>query len=333
MIITVGIRRRRTFPALAAHGDRVGDPRRRVCSGRRRGAFVNPSALLTQAYRGVGMFKKPLPVRIVASYPSWDRLVFAVHPRSGIRSLADIKSKRYPLRVSVREDPTHSTLVLIDQVFALHGFTLKDIESWGGRLVTCGGPSDKRRPRTDGARRDRRGLRRRHQVWLNEALAAGPCRSNSAKTSSRTGQARLAPRAVCRRRAFQAWPRTSTHRLLRLADLLQRLAARSDGLRHLRGARRARSRDSVREGRPRFGPHHGARDRHVAAWTCRCIPALSAGCASIAKRSAFTGGTAPCAPIFQFFKPRTFRARASERRCAFANRAHRSPDIARDQAH
>ena len=94
-------------------------------------AFVNPSALLTQAYRGVGLFKKPLPLRVVASYPSWDRMVFAVHPRSGIRSLADIKTKRYPLRISVREDPTHSTHVLIDQAFALHGFTLKDVEFLG----------------------------------------------------------------------------------------------------------------------------------------------------------------------------------------------------------
>src|SRR5512132_279159 len=108
-------------------------------------AFVNPSALLTQAYRGVGLFSAALPVRIVGVYPSWDRFVFMVHPRTGIRSLADIKAKRYPLRVSVREDPTHSTLVLVDQAFALHGFALKDIESWGGRLVVCGGPSDVRR--------------------------------------------------------------------------------------------------------------------------------------------------------------------------------------------
>jgi len=112
-------------------------------------------------------------VRIVAVYPSWDRFVFMVHPRTGIRSLADIKAKRYPLRVSVREDPTHSTLVLIDQAFALHGFALKDIESWGGRLVLCGGPSDIRRlgPLSRGeidAVFDE-GIK----VWLDEALAAG----------------------------------------------------------------------------------------------------------------------------------------------------------------
>jgi TRAP-type uncharacterized transport system substrate-binding protein len=108
-------------------------------------AFVNPSALLTQAYRGVGLFPSPLPVRIIAVYPSWDRFVFMVHPRTGIRSLRDLKEKRYPLRVSVREDATHSTLVLIEQALALHDFTLRDIESWGGRLVVCGSPFDDRR--------------------------------------------------------------------------------------------------------------------------------------------------------------------------------------------
>jgi TRAP-type uncharacterized transport system substrate-binding protein len=137
-------------------------------------AFVNPSALLTQAYRGVGLFSKPLPVRIVASYPSWDRMVFAVHPRAGIRSLADIKAKRYPLRISVREDPTHSTLVLIDQAFALHGFTLKDVESWGGQLVLCGGPSDERRRLEPLARGELDAIFDEGiKVWLNEALAAG----------------------------------------------------------------------------------------------------------------------------------------------------------------
>jgi hypothetical protein len=114
-----------------------------------------------------------LPVRIIASYPSWDRFVFAIHPRSGIRSVADIKAKRYPLRVSVREDPTHSTLVLIEQAFALHGFTLKDIESWGGRLILCGGPSDVRRLQPLARGEIDAVFDEGIKVWLNEALAAG----------------------------------------------------------------------------------------------------------------------------------------------------------------
>jgi TRAP-type uncharacterized transport system substrate-binding protein len=136
-------------------------------------AFVNPSALLTQAYRGVGLFREPLPVRIVAVYPSWDRFVFMIHPRTGIRSLADIKKKRYPLRVSVREDLTHSTLVLIDQAFALHGFALKDIESWGGRLILCGGPGDVRRLEPLGRGEIDAVFDEGIILWLDQALAAG----------------------------------------------------------------------------------------------------------------------------------------------------------------
>ena len=116
-----------------------------VAAGRIEMAFVNPSALLTQAYRGVGLFKEALPLRIVASYPTHDQFVFAVHPRTGLRSLADLKARRYPLKVSVKEDPTHSTRVLIEQTLAFHGFSLADIEGWGGRLSMSGSPSDPRR--------------------------------------------------------------------------------------------------------------------------------------------------------------------------------------------
>jgi TRAP-type uncharacterized transport system substrate-binding protein len=136
-------------------------------------AFVNPSAMLTQAYRGVGIFKEKLPVRVVAVYPSWDRFVITINPKFGISSLKDIKEKRPKLRISVREDPTHSTHVLIDQLLSPHGFSLKDVESWGGKLVLCGGPLDKRRldPLAKGeidAIFDE-GIK----TWLPQAFAAG----------------------------------------------------------------------------------------------------------------------------------------------------------------
>jgi TRAP-type uncharacterized transport system substrate-binding protein len=173
MIITVGSGSRPNFRPWLRLATGSAILAEEVAAGGIECAFVNPSALLTQAYRGVGLFKKPLPLRIVASYPSWDRMVFAVHPRAGIRSLAEIKSKRYPLRISVREDPTHSTLVLIDQAFALHGFALKDVESWGGRLVLCGGPSDRRRLEPLARGEIDAVFDEGIKVWLEEALAAG----------------------------------------------------------------------------------------------------------------------------------------------------------------
>ncbi len=116
-----------------------------VARGELEMAFVNPSAMLTQAYRGTGLFSEPLPVRAVASYPSWDRFVCVMHPRTGLTSLAQVKERRYPLRLSIREDATHSTRVLIDQLLPLYGFSLADLESWGGSLQLNGLPRDERR--------------------------------------------------------------------------------------------------------------------------------------------------------------------------------------------
>lgn len=136
-------------------------------------SIVNPSGFLTQAYRGKGLFKEPLPLRVVACYPSWDRFVYMIHPRTGLTSLSQIKEQKYPLRLSIREDATHSTRVLVDQTLEVHGFTLADLESWGGSLQLNGGPGDARR--MDALANDAidavfdEGL----VLWFDQALAKG----------------------------------------------------------------------------------------------------------------------------------------------------------------
>jgi TRAP-type uncharacterized transport system substrate-binding protein len=50
-----------------------------------------------------------------------------------------------PLCISIREDASHSTRVLIDQLFPMYGFTLANFLAWGGTLQTNGGPGDPRR--------------------------------------------------------------------------------------------------------------------------------------------------------------------------------------------
>jgi TRAP-type uncharacterized transport system substrate-binding protein len=144
-----------------------------VCRNELEAALINPSGLLTQAYRGTGLFSQPLPVRIIASYPSLDHFVFLIHPKTGLKSLGEIREKKYPLRLSIREDATHSTRVLVDQTLAAYGMSLKDIESWGGSLQLNGGPGDARRMKAiaDGtidAVFDE-GL----VLWLNAALDSG----------------------------------------------------------------------------------------------------------------------------------------------------------------
>ena len=108
-------------------------------------SIMNPSALLTQAYRGCGMFSEALPVRVIAIYPSWDRFVLAIHPRTGVRSLAELKERRYPLRLSTRQDGAHATRILTDQIFALYGFILGDLEAWGAALQWVSRPGEQSR--------------------------------------------------------------------------------------------------------------------------------------------------------------------------------------------
>jgi TRAP-type uncharacterized transport system substrate-binding protein len=136
-------------------------------------SIMNPSSLLTQAYRGTGMFSEPLAVRAIANYPSWDRFVLAVHPRTGLRSLAELKERRVALRLSTRGDAAHATRILTDQLFALHGFTLADLEGWGSKLQLVTRPGEK--SRLDGMRDGSidavfdEGI----GTWIETALAAG----------------------------------------------------------------------------------------------------------------------------------------------------------------
>src|SRR6185312_15910662 len=100
-----------------------------VARGEIDAAFLNPSGLLNQPYRGVGLFAEPLDLRVLANYPSWDRFVCGIHPRTGIRSFAELKEQQYPLKVSVRLDPTHATRVLLDTALKASGFALEDIQA------------------------------------------------------------------------------------------------------------------------------------------------------------------------------------------------------------
>ena len=131
-----------------------------VCHGELEMAMVNPSGLLTQAYRGTGLFPEPLPIRLSRFIRPWIIIVYLIHPRTGLKSLAEIKEKKFPLRLSIREDATHSTRVLVDQTLAMYGMTLKDIESWGGSFQLNGGPGDQRRLDALACRHGRRCFRR-----------------------------------------------------------------------------------------------------------------------------------------------------------------------------
>jgi TRAP-type uncharacterized transport system substrate-binding protein len=108
-------------------------------------AAINPSAFLSMAYRGTGPFSQALPLRALAVMPSWDRMAFAVAERTGIESIGDIKARKAPLKISLRGNLSHATRFLIDEVFDAFGFTLRDVESWGGGFQYVDTPSAQER--------------------------------------------------------------------------------------------------------------------------------------------------------------------------------------------
>ncbi|HEY3117411.1 MAG TPA: hypothetical protein VGK54_11775, partial [Chloroflexota bacterium] len=98
-------------------------------------AIVNPGAILALAIRGLGPFPKPVPVRAITILPQYDQLGFAVTPDTGLKTLRDLRDRKFPLRVSLRAQRDHAQHVVIKEVLAVHGMKIEDIETWGGELI------------------------------------------------------------------------------------------------------------------------------------------------------------------------------------------------------
>ena len=118
-----------------------------VAEGKVSLAWVNPSVLLTMAYRGKGPFRKRLRLRTVAVFPSYDVMGFAVHESTGITSLAQIKKERFPLKLSTRlvtQDALreNSTMFTVAAVMRAAGFSFADLRKWGGKIHLASRPSD-----------------------------------------------------------------------------------------------------------------------------------------------------------------------------------------------
>ena len=123
------------------------DAIRAVARGEFSLAWVNPSVLLTMAYRGKGPFAKRLPLRAIAVFPSYDVVGFAVRESTGVTSIEQIKRERFPLKLSVRRTDKaarkeDSTMFTVAEVLRAAGFTLDDIPRWGGALHPTMRPTD-----------------------------------------------------------------------------------------------------------------------------------------------------------------------------------------------
>jgi len=109
-------------------------------------AWVNPSVAATMAFRGTGPFSRPLPLRVIALFPSYDVMGFAVHESAGITSLAQIKKERIPLSLSTGPATRAAfvrspTMFTVGAVMKAAGFTVADIRRWGGKIRSVPRPS------------------------------------------------------------------------------------------------------------------------------------------------------------------------------------------------
>jgi len=83
---------------------------------------------------------------VIATFPSYDVMGFAVHKSTGITSLAQIAKERFPLRLStnvtskdaINASPTMFTVIA---VMKAAGFTLADLKKWGGKVISVPRPS------------------------------------------------------------------------------------------------------------------------------------------------------------------------------------------------
>ncbi len=108
--------------------------------------FCNPAGVGRMAVLGRGFYKKKIPLRAIGVFPSWDRLVFAVHKDTGINSLEEIKERRYPLIVSTRKlGKYRGTVLAVEEILKAHGFSLSDIEKWGGKILRVSSPGSPER--------------------------------------------------------------------------------------------------------------------------------------------------------------------------------------------
>jgi TRAP-type uncharacterized transport system substrate-binding protein len=138
--------REEQFPGMTMgiNGDLMGGMKAPVEVGKRRVdvAFINPSAIVTMAYRGKGFYREKMPLRALASFPSWDKMVFAVAKKLQVKSLRDIAARKIPLNLSTRSLGVYNTTAFtVEKILGFYGLSFAKIKRWGGRVYESPRPT------------------------------------------------------------------------------------------------------------------------------------------------------------------------------------------------
>lgn len=99
-------------------------------------SLVNSHGLASMALRGKGLFDRPIPLRGIANLPQHGWATFAVDAKLGIRSFADLKAKKTPLKIATGYlDGDNAVGFLLLELFKRHGIDPEEFKSWGGRFL------------------------------------------------------------------------------------------------------------------------------------------------------------------------------------------------------
>jgi TRAP-type uncharacterized transport system substrate-binding protein len=105
--------------------------------------WLNPSAIPSMAVRGKGPFRRKYPLRALAVFPSWDRLVIAVSPKLGVRTMEELIDQKPKMNVSLAVNDCVD--FAIKALLKAHGISRQDFINWGGTIDEVVRPSNPQR--------------------------------------------------------------------------------------------------------------------------------------------------------------------------------------------
>ena len=114
-----------------------------VASGKLDLVWLNPSIIPSMAVRGVGPFRRKYPLRALAVFPSWDRLVIAVSPKLGVSTMEELIEKKPKMNVSIAVNDCVD--FAIKTLLKAHGISQRDFIKWGGTVDEVVRPSNPHR--------------------------------------------------------------------------------------------------------------------------------------------------------------------------------------------
>jgi TRAP-type uncharacterized transport system substrate-binding protein len=98
-------------------------------------AFTTPAWWARASREGKTPFATTTELRAIINFPHNDRLAFVLRKELGITSLEQIREEKRPLRlVTAPPGILHPGGWGVEKVLEAYGFSLQDIESWGGEV-------------------------------------------------------------------------------------------------------------------------------------------------------------------------------------------------------